>query len=103
MPGFLGMPGVTRLVADNASIGTAGMPIRVYDVTSISDAVGASIIYLRNGTADTDVIEIQLDTAAASKCKTWTSPCGILFPNGCYADVDGGNSAFVTISWCSEL
>lgn len=86
-------PGTTRITADSV-IGQSGKPTRVYWVSLVS-GVSASTLTLRNGTGGSDTAYDQIDgTASQSVTKNYAG--GILFPAGCYADVDA-NVSYVTV------
>ena len=99
MPGFLGMPGVTRLTTTDAIVGASGKPIRVYDVTMVSGGTASKVI-LRNGTTTGGTPQLQID-GVINQQVSWSSTNGLLFPDGCFADVDA-NTVALTVSWCVE-
>ena len=100
MPGFLGQPGVVRYTTTDGVISPTGVPIRVYDVAMVSGGT-ASTVKLRNGLLVSSVIQLQLD-GVISKQVSWSSANGLLFPDGCFVDVDA-NTVALTISYCLEL
>lgn len=89
MPGgFLGQPG-TQFVSNqtNIAIGPSGKPIRVYDAYAISDGT-ATTVKLYNGTSATgNYIQIDGIISKSSQLPLSTDQ-GILFPLGCFANVD---------------
>ena len=100
MPGFLGCPGVIRYTTTDAGITPLNYPIRVFDVSLISGA-SLSTVKLRNGSTVSGIIQLQID-GVANKQATWSSENGLLFPDGCFVDVDANTSA-LTISYCTEM
>ena len=88
--------GTVRVTADGV-VGTSGKPIRLWTVSLISGAGGASTLILRNGTVVGDTAYEQIDGSAASKATTKTYEGGLLFPAGLYADVDA-NVGYATFA-----
>lgn len=80
------VPGVKAISTTDSAVGVSGMPVRVFSVSMISDGT-AGTLKLRNGTAATDTIYLQID-GTASKCATFDSAAGVLFPSGCFMDAD---------------
>ena len=90
------LPGTQRVTADLA-VGTSGKPIRVFCVHLISGGT-ASTLTLYNGTSASGTAYIQVD-GVASQGVTINFSGGMLFPAGCFADVDANISyAMVTFS-----
>lgn len=83
----MGMPG-RQTISDqtNAAIGRSGKPIRVYDAYAVSDGT-ATTVKLYNATSVTGSDYLQID-GVISKSAGFQSANGILFPNGCFANVD---------------
>ena len=82
--GFL-PSGSVRITADG-TIGTSGSSIRVYNVSWLS-STAAGILTLYNGTSASDDIYFKnIGTAEKVEKQNWTN--GLLFSNGCYADLD---------------
>lgn len=86
--------GSVRLTADGA-VGTSGSPTRVYSVVMLSGAGGAGTLVLRNGTSASGTVYVQEDGTAASKTKTYNFCGGLLFPSGCFFDIDTNTDAIV--------
>lgn len=84
--------GSQRLTADGV-VGVSGKPTRVYSLTWLSDTT-AGYVALRNGTG-TDGTIYFYDDGVASKTEiaNWTQ--GLLFPSGCYCDVDANVTSAV--------
>ena len=94
------LPG-TQLVTTDLAVGTAGRPIRVFTFHLVASGGGAGKAYLRNGTAATDDIYVQLDTSAASKGTQFDSENGLLFPSGCFYD-NSANVSFGIVTYLEE-
>lgn len=77
----------------------SGKPVRVFTVHALSDGTATTVI-LRNGTDANGTIFIQLD-GTISKANVINFPMGILFPAGCFADIDSHTVA-LTIACCQE-
>src|SRR5689334_10252714 len=87
MGGFMGMPGTVSITNQtDAVVLRSGQPIRVFSVHAISDGTATSVI-LRNGIDTSGTAFIQVD-GVISKGATLDFANGVLFPNGCFADVD---------------
>lgn len=83
--GILSMSGSVKITADGV-VGRSGQAARVYSVTWLSGTT-AGYVTLRNGTTTASDIYFKLDgTASKSKVQNWHN--GLLFPSGCYCDVD---------------
>lgn len=92
------LPGTQRVTADIA-VGSSGMATRVYSVNLISGGT-ASTLTLRNGTSASGTTWEQIDgTASQSVTKNYAG--GLLFPAGCFADVDA-NISYATIVCSSD-
>lgn len=97
----LGMPGRQTISNQtDAAIGTSGKPIRVYDAYVVSGGTAATV-KLFNGTAASGNDYIQID-GVISKSVGISSTNGILFPAGCFADVDA-NTVNLVVSFVKEL
>lgn len=94
----MGFPGPQRVTADLA-VGTSGKPVRVFSVNLVSGG-SASTLILRNGTSASGTTWDQIDgTASMSVTKNYAG--GLLFPSGCFADVDA-NISYATVSFTQE-
>jgi hypothetical protein len=102
MPGaFLGQPG-TQFVSNQTdiNIGRSGQPIRVYDAYVVSGGTAATV-KLYNGTSATGSY-VQIDGIInKTSVLPISSSQGILFPNGCFADVDA-NTVMLAVSFVVE-
>ena len=86
--------GSTRLTADGV-VGQSGKPIRVYSAVMLSAAGGAGELVLRNGTSASGTAYVTEAGTAASKTKTYNFEGGLLFPDGCFFDIDTNTAAVV--------
>lgn len=78
----------SQLVTSDLAVGTSGKPCRVFGIHTLSGGGGGGIVQLRNGTTTSGTIYTQ-ETATTSTGKTFNyGPYGILFPDGCFCDVD---------------
>lgn len=75
-----------QVVSGDSVVGASGTPIAVYGINIISDGT-AGVVILRNGTAVGDTAIITL-TGTASKGVYIDFGGGIVFPSGCYCDID---------------
>jgi hypothetical protein len=90
--------GVQRVTADGV-VGRSGLPVRVYEVTWLSDTT-AGYVGLRNGTTTASDLQFYLD-GTADKTKTQMFNEGLLFANGCYCDIDA-NVTWAVVSYSTE-
>lgn len=98
---FLGQPG-TQFVTNQTdiAIGPAGRPIRVYDAYCVSGGT-AAVVKLYNGTSAAGSF-VQIDGIInKSSVLPVSSTQGILFPLGCFADVDA-NTVSLCVSFVVE-
>ena len=100
MLGLMGMPGTQAFTTTDLALGVAGRPTRVFGVELLSGGTASTVI-LRNGTATGGTNYIQLD-GTINKATHWDSATGILFPGGCFVDVDA-NTASCVVSFTQEL
>lgn len=99
--GFMGMPG-TQFVSNqtNIAIGPSGKPIRVFDAYAVSDGT-ATTVKLYNGTSATGNY-IQIDgIVSKSSVLPISSGQGVLFPLGCFANVDS-HTVVLAVSFVVE-
>jgi len=90
------LPGRQRVTGD-VLIGSGRRGVRIYSVHLISGG-SASTCYLRNGTAVTDDIDIEID-GVANTGVTLNFAGGVVLPKGCYFDADANiTSAIVTFT-----
>ena len=96
-----GTPGVQSVSNQtDIAIGPSGAIIRVFSIHMISDST-ASTVTLRNGTSSSGTPYIQVD-GTISKGVTLDFANGVLFPGGCFADVDS-HTAYLTVVYSVEL
>ena len=96
-----GISGSQRITNQtDVAVGTSGKPTRVFSL-SVTSGGSAGITLLRNGTSASGTALYHMD-GTISKCVTQNFEGGMLFPAGCFADVDA-NCASVTVCYASEL
>jgi hypothetical protein len=88
--------GFSRIVADGV-LSTSGEPVAIYGMNIISGGT-AGVVNLRDGTAVSGAINIQEKGTASQGKSINYGGHGIVFPNGCYVDIDA-NVTSVTISY----
>lgn len=97
---FLGMPGSQKFTTTDGILGKGGRPCRVYGIYLISTS-SASTVILRDGQTVGGTPQIQID-GTISKGTNYSDPQGIIFPNGCFVDVDN-NTQNLTVTFVEEL
>ncbi len=91
------MVAFSRKTSDGV-LSTSGEPVIIYGVHILSGAGGGGVVNLRSGTAVSGSIIIQeKGTASVGKSVSYGG-IGILFPDGCYVDIDA-NTDHVTIDY----
>lgn len=93
------IPGSVRLTSSN-TIGTSGLPVRVYSVSLISGA-SASVLSLYDGTSASGNQQVSF-TGTSNTGSVLNFAGGLRFPNGCYVSTDG-NISSVTITFTKEF
>lgn len=88
------MTGSKRLTTDGV-VGPSGSPIRVHSAVILSGSGGAGVLVLRNGTTASGTVYVQEYGNAASKTKTYNFIGGLVFPDGCFFDIDTNVDAVV--------
>jgi hypothetical protein len=87
-----------QLVVADGVLSSAGEPVAVYGMNIISTGGGGAVIKLRSGSAVSGTIIIQ-ETGTTSQGKSFNyGGNGIVFPSGCYVDVDA-NTTSVAIEY----
>lgn len=81
------------------AIGVAGKPTRVTNVIATSDGT-ATVVLMRNGTSTGGTALDQID-GTVSKSVRVNYGTGLLFPLGCFADVDS-HTTVLTVSFSQE-
>lgn len=71
----------------DAAIGPSGKPIRVFAVNFLSDGT-AGVLILRNGTTASDTVFVTENGVVSSGKTIEYGQTGILFPAGCFMDLD---------------
>lgn len=70
-----------------AIVGTSGKPTRVFAVNFLSDGT-AGVLILRNGTTSGGTAYVQENGVISKGVTVSYGPVGILFPAGCFLDID---------------
>lgn len=87
MYGFMGTVGTVAITNQtDAAVITSGKPVRVFSISALSDGT-ATVVKLYNGTSTGGDLYLQID-GTISKAVVQDFSHGILFPAGCFADVD---------------
>lgn len=86
----------TKLITADGEATAAGVPTRVKCIHILSGGGGAAVVSLKNnGSGGTIYIT---ETGTVSTGKTfYYSEDGILFPNGCYVDVDANTTSVAVV------
>lgn len=96
MPGANGGTQVVTNQTDIA-IGRSGQPVRVFFVSMTSGGT-AGVCILRNGTTASGTAYHQIDGTISKSVTQYFGANGLLFPGGCFLDVDA-NCAVVTVAF----
>lgn len=78
----------------DAAIGASGKPIRVFCVNFLSDGT-AGVLILRNGTSASDTVYVTENGVVSSGKTIQYGQAGMLFPAGCFLDIDSHVTAGV--------
>ncbi len=84
--------GVEVITANGALI-TSGKPVRVYNVSIVGS--GTAGVELYNGTAVSGTARVSFKAGAATRTTTQNFEGGLLFPGGCYVEIESGTSQAV--------
>lgn len=76
---------------------SSGTPVIIYAVNIVCGAGGAGTLQLRNGTADSDTILLQVTGAASTGTVHDMGGVGLTFPSGCYVDVGSNVTSFTVV------
>ena len=77
----------SQFITADSAVGTSGKPTRVFAINFVSGAT-AGIVIIRNGTSTSGTAYVTENGVISSgKTVEYGTP-GVLFPAGCYADVD---------------
>lgn len=77
-----------QLITSDGVLSASGEPVAIYGVHITSGAGGGGVVNLRSGTAVTDTIIIKEQGVASEGKSASYGGLGIVFPSGCYVDVD---------------
>lgn len=88
------------VAATDAAIGPSGKPIRVFSLNFLSGGT-AGVLILRNGTSASDTVFVTENGVISSGKTVEYGQTGILFPAGCFMDVDA-NVAGGVVSFARE-
>jgi hypothetical protein len=91
----------TQLVTADIAVGISGAPVRVFQITSLSDATPRAVL-LRNGTSTSGTIYFQRTGTANVTVTNEFGEEGLLFPGGCFADVVAGAGISSVITYRVE-
>lgn len=93
-----GQPGTQLIAGSDLAVGISGKPCRVFSIGVISDGT-AGVCILRNGTTTGGTAVLQIDGTINKMSTPVDFANGLLFPAGCFADVDahcvGGFISFI--------
>lgn len=82
-------------------IGTSGKPVRVY-MFIVHSGASAGDVVVYNGTSASGT-EYDLLSGSANVSVRISYPGGLLFPAGCYLNIDDSNTAYVTAIYEQEI
>ncbi len=89
--------GFTFANADAVVI-ASGVPMVVYGVNIVSNSGGTGRLILRNGTTAAATAIITIDGTASTGTLFNFGGTGVVFPAGCFADMDANIDAFTVIA-----
>lgn len=92
--------GSQAFTTSDVVIGTSGKPTRVFSINFVSGGT-AGVILLRNGTSTAGTAYIREDGVISSGKTVSYGQTGVLFPAGCFLDVDT-NVASGVVSYSQE-
>ena len=84
---MIGTTTTVNVGSTDAAVGTSGAPCRVFQKTVLSDGT-AGVCLLRNGTSASGAIWVNTTNTINKSVTVNFGEEGILFPGGCFADVD---------------
>ncbi len=88
----------TQLITADGVVGAASVAVRIFAIHILSGAGGGAVVSLRSGAVVGGTIWVT-ETGTASTGKTFTYGLqGILFPSGCFVDVDT-NTTSVAVTY----
>lgn len=92
--------GSQAFTTSDVVIGTSGKPTRVFAMSFVSGGT-AGVILLRNGTSTAGTAFVREDGVISSGKTIQYGTTGILFPAGCFLDLDANVTAGV-VSFSQE-
>lgn len=93
--------GSQAFTTSDVVIGTSGKPTRVFAMNFVSGGT-AGVILLRNGTSASGTVFVREDGVISSGKTINYGQTGILFPAGCFLDLDT-NVASGVVSYSQEM
>lgn len=86
----------TKLITADGEATTANIPTRVQSIHILSGGGGAAVVsFKNNGSSGTTYLT---ETGVVSTGKTvYYGQDGVLFPNGCYVDVDANTTSVAVV------
>lgn len=89
-----------QIVSADAVVGVSGDAVAVHSVQVNSGSGGAGSVILRNGTGTGGTAVYEFAGAAANALEVFTlaGGQGVVFPDGCFADI-GANTDSVTVAY----
>ncbi len=82
----------------DAVVIASGVPVVVYGVNIVSGAGGFGRLILRNGTTTGGTAVITIDGTASKGTLFDFGGAGVVFPAGCFADMDANVTTFTVIA-----
>lgn len=86
----------TKLITVDAEATVAGKPTRVKCIHILSGAGGGAVVSLKNNGSGGTVFVTETGTASTGKT-FYYSEDGILFPQGCFVDVDTNTTSVAVV------
>ena len=76
----------TEVLTSSGTLISSGAPVRVYSLTLVGS--GTAGVELYNGTSATGTARVSIAAAAATRTTTQNFEGGMLFPSGCYVELE---------------
>lgn len=76
------------LITEDGAVSTSGEPVAVYGIHILSGAGGGGVVILRDGTSTAGTAIITEEGTASQGVTFHFGGVGVVFPSGCFADVD---------------
>lgn len=87
----------TQLITADGVVNSASVAVRIFSIHILSGGGGAAVVSLRNGAVVGGTIWVT-ETGTASTGKTFSyGTQGILFPSGCFVDVDANTTSVAVV------